>query len=198
MGEIRLQPHLLCNVGWNNLFVNHNIYGFCFEVSLAYIEETMIELVGVPTVLNLEVLVAFLVNSLAHDDHAVVVGGLFVVEHLLTLFRGYPLLFYRALDVPKLGLTVLVAELRPTCHVGTLCIGNILLDGQDSITIAPLEAFLAHVRAPSDAVAVVDGIVGNLEQLVDGYVLIAGPQPVVGHLKDEGLIVGVGRNSSSL
>ena len=94
----------------------------------------------------------------------------------------------RALDVPLLGLTVLVAELCPAVQVTALQVGRVLHVGQDGITLAPLHSLLAHVGTPGDGVAMIDGIVHNLKHFAHGHVLVVVPQPVVGHLKYEGLV----------
>ena len=68
----------------DGFLVDYDVHGLGEEVGFGYVEVAVVNLIGVPRVLDLVVFVAFLVNCLAYDNHAVVVGGFLTVEHLLT------------------------------------------------------------------------------------------------------------------
>ena len=100
-----------------------------------------------------------------------VVGGLLVVKHHLAALLSNSLLVAWTLDFPALCIAVFVAKLIPASTVGAVEVFLGFLFNEYCITLAPLEATLAHVGTPSDRVTLLDGIVGNLPQLIEGNIL---------------------------
>ena len=186
-GEL-FQAHFLRNFCRDGIFVKIEVHRFGFKVGFAHIEEPVIQLVGIPAVLHLEIFVTFLVNSLAHNHHTMVIGGFFVVEHFLAIFLRYNHFFHRTFNVPLFGFAVFGAQLCPSIHIGSLQIGHFSVHGQHGIALSPFEARFAHIGTSSNGVAIINGIVGNFQQFIDWHILILRPCPVVGHFKGKWLI----------
>ena len=120
-----------------------------------------------------------------------VVGELVVVEALLTiLLGGFDFGYISRVDeLIQQALLIRGVQTDPASLVRTLRF-DFFHVGEDSNTVTG-EALFTHVRAPSDRVALIDGILHSAHEFIDGEVIGLSPTPVVFDFEGEFAVEGV-------
>ena len=120
-----------------------------------------------------------------------VVGELVVVEALLTiLLRRFDFGYISRVDkLVQQALLVRGVQTDPASLVRALRF-DFFHVGEDGDTVTS-EALFTYVRAPSDRVALIDGVLHGAHEFIDGKVVGLSPTPVVFDFEGELAIEGV-------
>ena len=121
----------------------------------------------------------------AEDLHAMVVGCLPSVESILAHLLGY--FQFRQRFLGQFIATLIGFQPYPMRHVTACQLCTVLCIGHHANAFAR-EPFLAHIRSPSERIALGESIVNNRHQFVNGDIVHLIHTPVVGHLKGKALI----------
>ncbi len=121
-----------------------------------------------------------------------VIGQAVIVECFLPHLLGDRLFFTRPIKLIQRVLFLFLCQLFPfflfrSCKVCQFFIGH------DGNTFFPRESLVADVGTPCHRIAIVQGVVNDFFQFVQGNIVDASPPPVVGQLNDKGFIEWVMR-----